>query len=167
MIGSHFFVLIIDVISTQAIFTVADIHVLCLINSWSKVSRGTTLHQSMKGQRFHCDFQLEWQFSFGLIFIPKKKNIDWIKKNQTAGSNWSVSIILEQKPKSNRLVSVWFDSVSVRFGYFILKTKNYIVFWVFFVISKGFGFGLARFFINFSLVWFFGFRLMKSNRSVF
>jgi hypothetical protein len=100
-------------------------------------------------------------------FYPKKKKIDWIKKNQTAGSNWSVSIILEQKPKSNRLVSVWFDSVSVRFGYFILKTKNYIVFWVFFVISKGFGFGLARFFINFSLVWFFGFRLMKSNRSVF
>jgi len=100
-------------------------------------------------------------------FYPKKKNIDWIKKNQTAGSNWSVSIILEQKPKSNRLVSVWFGSVSVRFGYFILKTKNYIVFWGFFVISKGFGFGLARFFINFSLVWFFGFRLMKSNRSVF
>jgi hypothetical protein len=53
-----------------------------------------------------------------------------------------------QKPKPNRLISV-------RFGYFILKTKNYIVFWVFFVISNGFGFSLAWFF-RFGLAWFFG-----------
>jgi hypothetical protein len=29
--------------------------------------------------------------------------------------------------------SVWFSSVSVWYGYFILKTKNYIVFGVFFI----------------------------------
>jgi hypothetical protein len=35
----------------------------------------------------------------------------------------------------------------VQFSYFILKTKNYIVFfWFFFVISNGFGFGLTWFF---------------------
>ena len=49
------------------------------------------------------------------------------------------SVILEQKPKSNRLVSV-------RFGYFILKIKKYIFLGFFFVISNGFGFDLARFF---------------------
>ena len=36
-------------------------------------------------------------------------------------------VILEQKSKLNRLVSI-----SFRLGYFILKTKNYIVIWVFF-----------------------------------
>jgi hypothetical protein len=57
------------------------------------------------------------------------------------------SVILEQKPKPNQ-------PVLVRFDYFILKTKNYIVFWVFFfVISNEFGFGLARFLV-FSSVWF-------------
>jgi hypothetical protein len=82
-------------------------------------------------------------------FLSKKitkPNLKKKKQNQTeTGSNRPVSVqfgsvILEQKPKPKRLVSV-------RFDYFIFKTKNYIIFWVFvFVISNGFGCGLARFF---------------------
>jgi len=33
----------------------------------------------------------------------------------------------------------------VQFGYFILKTKNYIVFWDFVLLSDGLGFGLVQF----------------------
>jgi hypothetical protein len=51
-------------------------------------------------------------------------------------------VILEQKQKPN-----WLVLVSIRFDYFILKTKNYIVFWGFFVISNGFDFDLAWFFL--------------------
>ena len=70
-------------------------------------------------------------------FLPIKitKPNFFILKNQ----NWT-------EIESNR-------PVSIRFGYFILKTKNYIVFgFFFFVISNWFGFGLARFFSV--LVWF-------------
>ena len=38
-----------------------------------------------------------------------------------------------KKPKPNQT-----KPVSIRFGYFILKTENYIVFWGFFRLSNGF-----------------------------
>jgi len=38
------------------------------------------------------------------------------------------SVILKQKPKPNRLVLVQFGFGSIRFDYFILKTKKYVVF---------------------------------------
>jgi hypothetical protein len=67
----------------------------------------------------------------------------------------------KKKTKQNRnwfKLTDKFQFSSVQFGYFIFKTKNYIIFWVFFVISKGFGCGLTRFFFNLVvlliLVWF-------------
>jgi len=56
-------------------------------------------------------------------------------------------VFLNSKLKPNRLVSVWF-------GYFILKTKNYIVFWVFldfkWVFSVWFFFRLVWFCLFFN-----------------
>jgi len=84
---------------------------------------------------------------FGSIYIYLKNNqINFFKKkpkpNET-GSNRPISvrfsyfrIIIETKPTC--FGSVRFSSVC--FNYFILKTKNYIVFWVF-------DFGLTRFFL--------------------
>jgi hypothetical protein len=59
-------------------------------------------------------------FWFGSIFIYKNNQIDLKKKNwnQFKPTGFD-SVILEQKPKLNRLVLV-------RFGYFILKIKIYI-----------------------------------------
>ena len=71
----------------------------------------------------------------------------------------------------NFIVRFWFCSVWFRFGSIILKTKIYIIFWVFFFyFFNGLGFSLVLFFsvfflyFQFSSVWFFDFRLMKSNR---
>jgi len=85
------------------------------------------------------------------------------------------SVILYQKLKPNRLVLVLFGLV--RFGYFILKIKNYIFFLDFFGLSDGFQFLFGSVF-QFSLIYFelnrfglvevfqlrfLGFRLMKQK----
>jgi hypothetical protein len=96
--------------------------------------------------------------------------------------NWC--FLKKSKPKQNRFKPTGFGSVILeqkpvqtdrfRFGYFraktgsnrpvpvrlfYIKTKNYIIFGVIFVISNGFGFGVARFFFSFFL---FGFGLIFS-----
>jgi len=52
----------------------------------------------------------------------------------------SVQFLFIKTTGSNRQASVWFgfDSILVRFDYFILKTENYIVFLGFFDFLIGF-----------------------------
>jgi hypothetical protein len=78
-------------------------------------------------------------------FLPIKitKPNFFILKNQ----NWT-------EIESNR-------PVSIRFGYFILKTKNYIVFWFFFCNFQLVWFRFSSVFFGFGLVWFFSFKLME------
>jgi hypothetical protein len=96
---------------------------------------------------------------FGSVWFLPKKITKLFKKPKPNRNRFTLtdfrSVILEQKPKPNRLVSVLFW-----FGYFILKTKNYIVFRGFFCSFYWvwFRFGSV---INFGSVWFFGFRLIK------
>jgi hypothetical protein len=86
-----------------------------------------------RGDHFRFGFYLKNNQTEFFSKKPKSVQTDWFRfgyfrtKTETQPTDFG---------------SIWFW-----FGYFILKTKNYIVFWVFFfVISNGFGFGLARFF---------------------
>jgi len=60
-------------------------------------------------------------------------------------------VILYKKLKPNQPVLVLFSSV--QFDYFILKIKNYIVFWAFFGLSDGFRFQFGLVF-QFGLIYF-------------
>jgi len=73
---------------------------------------------------------------FSLVRFLHKKIIKlnfFLKKPKPVQTDrfWFGSVILKQKLKLNRLVSIWFGLISVRL--FLLKTKSSIVFWGFFL----------------------------------
>jgi len=88
---------------------------------------------------------------------PKFYKIQKIKPKPVPTDRFRFSsVILHQKSKPKRLVSVLFGLV--RFDYFILKTKKYIFFGICLDFLIGFGFSLIRFSVQLR---FFDFKLMK------
>ena len=88
---------------------------------------------------------------------PKFYKIQKIKPKPVPTDRFRFSsVILYQKSKPKRLVSVLFGLV--RFDYFILKTKKYIFFGICLDFLIGFGFSLVRFSVQLR---FFYFKLMK------
>jgi hypothetical protein len=80
---------------------------------------------------------------FLYIKITKLKFCKIYKKTET-GSNWLVSIRFGYF----KLKTETQPTDLIQFGYFILKIENYIVFWAFFGFSNGF------FLVRFDLVYF-------------